>query len=151
MELPLSCSVEPVDLTGTFDESFLSELAELCCFSLERAGMAGDWEIALVLTSEAHLTELHAEFMGIPEPTDIMTFPSDEELGGDIVISIEQAERQRHDDEWDLASEVRFLVTHGALHLAGWDDASARDRAAMLARQREILTAFQSSDPSSNR
>ncbi len=76
--------------------------------------MAGDWEIALVLTSDAHLTELHAEFMGIPEPTDIMTFPSDEELGGDIVISIEQAERQRHDDEWDLASEVRFLVTHGA-------------------------------------
>ena len=146
-----SCSVEPVDLTEAFDEPFLSELAELCCFALERAGMEGNWEIALVLTSDAHLTELHAEFMDIAEPTDIMTFPSDDEPGGDIVISVDQAERQRHEDGWDLPSELRFLVTHGALHLAGWDDASASDQTAMLARQREILAAFQSSEPSSSR
>ena len=48
--------------------------------------------------------------MGIPEPTDIMTFPSDDEPGGDIVISVEQADRQRNDDGWKLAGELRFLV-----------------------------------------
>ena len=83
--------------------------------------------------------------------TDIMTFPSDQNPGGDIVISVEQAERQRHDDGWDLHAELRFLVTHGALHLAGWNDASDRERENMLARQREIIASFQSSEPASSR
>jgi ssRNA-specific RNase YbeY (16S rRNA maturation enzyme) len=82
------CSIEPVDLTESLDESLLAELADLCCFALAQEEMNGAWEIALVLTSDAHLTELHAEFMDIPEPTDIMTFPSDDEPGGDIVISV---------------------------------------------------------------
>ncbi len=89
--------------------------------------------------------------MDIPETTDIMTFPSDDEPGGDIVISVEQAERQRHDDGWDLMAELRFLVTHGALHLAGWDDASSSDRAEMLARQRQIIEVFQSGVESNSR
>jgi rRNA maturation RNase YbeY len=88
--------------------------------------------------------------MDIPEPTDIMTFPDDDQPGGDIVISVEQAERQRHDDAWPLAQELRFLVLHGALHLTGWDDATADLRAAMLDRQRAILAAFQN-DPLSSR
>jgi probable rRNA maturation factor len=107
--------------------------------------------ISLVLTSDDHLTQLHAEFMDIPEPTDIMTFPSDDESGGDIVISVDQAGRQRHDDGWDLQSELRFLVAHGALHLAGWVDAAEADRTAMLNRQREIIREFQASFPDSNR
>ena len=113
--------------------------------------MTGDWIVALVFTSDAHLTALHAEFMDTAEPTDIMTFPYDDESGGDIVISLDQAERQRHDDGWDLSAELRFLVTHGALHLAGWDDASRSDRAEMLARQRTIIDEFQSGVVSSNR
>ena len=66
--------------------------------------------------------------MQIPATTDIMTFPSDDAPGGDIVISVPQADRQRLDDGWDLPSELRFLVTHGALHLAGWDDATSEQR-----------------------
>lgn len=151
MALSLSCAVEPVDLTESFERDLLEELADLCCFALEQEALDGDWEIALVLTSDAHMTELHAEFMDLPVPTDIMTFPSDDVPGGDIVISTEQAERQRHDDDWDLASELRFLVVHGVLHLAGWDDATSEDRARMLSRQREIVVAFQSSEPSSKR
>ena len=109
------------------------------------------WELTIVLTSDAHLTDLHAEFLDVAEPTDIMTFPSDGDLGGDIVISVEQAERQRHDDGWDLNEELRFLVTHGALHLAGWDDGTDLERAEMLARQRAIIASYQSSEPFSSR
>jgi probable rRNA maturation factor len=145
------CEVEPLDLTDSIPEIQLSELADLCCFALDREAMSGDWVISLVLTSDDHLTQLHAEFMDIPEPTDIMTFPSDDESGGDIVISVDQAGRQRHDDGWDLQSELRFLVAHGALHLAGWVDAAEADRTAMLNRQREIIREFQASFPDSNR
>lgn len=146
MSFSFTCTVEPVDLTGTFHDEFLSELGKLCCFALQQEGVLGDWELALVLTSDAHMTELHGEFMDLPEPTDIMTFPSDDESGGDIIISVEQAERQRSDDGWDLESELRFLIVHGALHLAGWDDATSEARAAMLDRQRTIIADFQSNE-----
>ncbi|MEZ4531462.1 MAG: rRNA maturation RNase YbeY [Thermomicrobiales bacterium] len=151
MDAPFTCTSEPVDLTEELDDSLLDELAELCCFALESEGATGAWEVSIVLTSDEHLTRLHDDFMGIPEPTDIMTFPSDDVPGGDVVISVAQADRQRHDDAWDLPSELRFLVTHGALHLADWDDATVDDRARMLDRQRAILAAFQSRDSSSNR
>lgn len=147
MRTSFTCAVEPVDLTGTFDDEFLSGLGELCCFALQQEGVLGDWEVAIVLTVDAHMTELHGEFMDLPEPTDIMTFPSDDEPGGDIIISVDQAERQRSDDGWNLESELRFLVAHGALHLAGWDDATSEARAAMLDRQRAIVASFHSNEP----
>ena len=149
MAAQTNCDADLLDLTESVDAELTAELAELCCFALA-AESDSDWTVSIVLTDDVHLTRLHDEFMGIPEPTDIMTFPDDDEPGGDIVISIEQAERQRHDDEWSLADELRFLVVHGALHLAGWDDATDQDRAAMLDRQRKIIAAYQK-DPSSSR
>jgi rRNA maturation RNase YbeY len=144
-----SCDADLLDLTESIDEVLTAELRELCCFALA-AESELDWAVSIVLTDDAHLTRLHGEFMGIPEPTDIMTFPDDDDPGGDIVISVEQAERQRHDDGWSLADELRFLVAHGALHLAGWDDATDQERAVMLDRQRQIIADFQN-DPSSSR
>ncbi len=144
------CEVELVDLTDSIDSELAAELGELCCFALRSEREESSWTVSIVLTSDEHLTRLHDEFMGIPEATDIMTFPDEDQPGGDIVISVEQAERQRHDDGWTLAQELRFLVLHGVLHLTGWDDATDQLRAAMLDRQREILADFQT-DPSSSR
>ncbi len=145
-----ACEIEVVDLTDSIPADLAAEIAELCCFALRDESGGPAWSLSIVLTDDEHLTRLHGEFMDIPEPTDIMTFPDDDQPGGDIVISVEQAERQRHDDAWPLAQELRFLVLHGALHLTGWDDATADLRAAMLDRQRAILAAFQN-DPLSSR
>ncbi|MCA9860672.1 MAG: rRNA maturation RNase YbeY [Thermomicrobiales bacterium] len=150
MAEPLSCDIDTLDLTESIDGGLLSELAELCCFGLRQEAATGEWSISIVLTSDEHLTQLHAEFMGIAEPTDIMTFPHGDEPGGEIVISVAQASRQKGDEGWDLEDELRFLVLHGVLHLTGWDDATVEMRAAMLDRQRGLLDAFQN-DPSSNR
>lgn len=66
---------------------------------------------------------------------------------GDIVVSvqraIEQAEQgrggQTGDRRWSPADELRLLVTHGALHLCGWDHALPAEEAAMRALERELL------------
>jgi rRNA maturation RNase YbeY len=144
------CEAELVDLTKLLDPELAARLEALCCFALSLEQPEHVWTVSLVLTDDAHLTRLHDEFMGIPETTDIMTFPDDDDPGGDIVISVEQAERQRHDDEWSLDTELQFLVVHGVLHLAGWDDATDELRGQMLDRQRAILAEFQK-DPSSSR
>jgi probable rRNA maturation factor len=66
---------------------------------------------------------------------------------GDIIVSVERAVAQAvegrggqtGDVRWDAADELRLLVTHGALHLCGWDHADPIERDAMRALERRLL------------
>ncbi len=66
---------------------------------------------------------------------------------GDIAISVERAIAQASDGRggqtgtvrWSAASEMRLLLTHGALHVCGWDHADASEEAAMRALERGLL------------
>jgi probable rRNA maturation factor len=66
---------------------------------------------------------------------------------GDIVVSVERAVDQADagrggqtgDVRWDARDELRLLVTHGTLHVCGWDHAEAAEEAAMRALERELL------------
>jgi probable rRNA maturation factor len=66
---------------------------------------------------------------------------------GDIVVSVERAIDQAEagrggqtgDVRWSPADELRLLVTHGALHLCGWDHAEPDEEAAMRALERRLL------------
>lgn len=68
---------------------------------------------------------------------------------GDIVISVERASLQAEqgrggqtgDVEWSVADEMRLLVTHGTLHLCGWDHSLPEEEAAMRAVERDLLGA----------
>ncbi|HEV2527940.1 MAG TPA: rRNA maturation RNase YbeY [Thermomicrobiales bacterium] len=135
------------DVTISPDE----DLDELVRHVLLAEGSTGSWEVALVCVSDERLQRMHADFMGIDEPTDVMTFehePEDGEpgrpvRGGDIVISVDRAAEQSEAGGNDAAREVLFLVTHGVLHLTGWTDASPADRAAMLDRGEALLSAWE--------
>jgi probable rRNA maturation factor len=66
---------------------------------------------------------------------------------GDIVVSVERAIEQAEagrgghggDVRWSPADELRLLVTHGTLHVCGWDHADPVEEAAMRALERELL------------
>ena len=66
---------------------------------------------------------------------------------GDIVVSVERAVEQASegrggqtgDVAWQPADELRLLVTHGALHLCGWDHAEPEEEAAMRTLERRLL------------
>lgn len=66
---------------------------------------------------------------------------------GDIAISVERAIDQAEagrggqtgDVRWSPADELRLLVTHGVLHLSGWDHASQEEEAAMRALEQRLL------------
>jgi len=140
--------VDLVDLTGSIQPAAATELAALCRFALETDSKTGGWTVALVLTDDEHIARLHQEFMGISGPTDILTFADEEERGGDIVISVDQADRQRQEDGWSLLDELRFLTVHGALHMTGWDDSTDAQRQQMLDRQRALIAHFVSDSAS---
>jgi len=119
------------------------ELESLAAFVLAAEGATGIWEITVALVDDARLQSLHRDFMGIDTPTDVMTFPSgeadDEPHGGELVISVDHATTQA--GAWGLSpeEEIRFLVTHGLMHLLGWRDDTDEQRRTMLERQQQLF------------
>jgi len=102
----------------------------------ERKGsvLSGLSEISFVLFSDARQAALHDEFMGDPNPTDVITFQH-----GEIVISAETARREARQRDLPLPAEVARYAVHGLLHLAGWSDAEAGAASEMRAMQEKIL------------
>ncbi len=133
-----------------------AEVYDLIHYALAMEGASEDWTITVVLATDERLRTLHRDFMGLDSATDIMTFPyqddrsaadpGHQEMGGDIVISVDRAAVQAEEDGWDTASEIRFLILHGVLHLVGWRDDKPAFRDSMLAHQRALLRTFRHSD-----
>jgi probable rRNA maturation factor len=119
--------------------------------------------VTVVLTDDEELADLNQEHMGHQGPTDVLSFPMLEpdafrsNLGqhgshrthiGDIAISVERAIEQADqgrggqtgDVRWSAGDEVRLLVTHGTLHLCGWDHAEPAQELEMRALERRLLS-----------
>ena len=97
-----------------------------------RAERAGPVELSVSLVTREEMAELHARYLGDPEPTDVLSFTMDEEgLLGDVVICPAVAAAQNP----DLEAELRLLLVHGILHLLGYDHDEEEERRAMWARQ----------------
>jgi rRNA maturation RNase YbeY len=120
-----------------------SELASLATSVLEAEHARGAWEVTVALVDDARLQGLHRQFMGIDEPTDIMTFPASTDgsnvQGGELVISVDHARTQASAWGHTPSDEVRFLVVHGMLHLLGWRDETDEERERMLERQQALF------------
>jgi probable rRNA maturation factor len=80
-------------------------------------------EIALVLSGDRALRALNARYRGKDRPTDVLSFPGigGREGLGDIVISVETAERNARSLGRTLAQELDVLALHGFLHVMGYD------------------------------
>lgn len=107
------------------------ELVEVARRSLTGEGRT-EGELSLSLVTPEEMSHLHLTYMGEQGPTDVLSFPMDEDgLLGDVVICPQEAARS----ELDLPAELRLLVAHGVLHLLGYDHESEGDRREMWARQ----------------
>lgn len=97
-------------------------------------------ELSLSFVREDEMADLHQRFMAEPGPTDVLTFPLDEDdrtedgarVLGDVVVAPAVAARNNPSDP---AAELRLLVVHGVLHILGYDHEDDAQRAAMWARQ----------------
>ncbi len=143
-------TISEVDLTPVAPATE-GDLIRLGHFALDAEKARGEWEAAFVLVDDARLQQFHIEYMGIVEPTDVMTFerdPDDGEPGhpvhgGDIIISVDRVVEQAMINGNTPGRELLFVAVHGLLHLTGWVDHSADERTAMLARGEDLLTRFE--------
>jgi probable rRNA maturation factor len=110
------------------------------------------YELSLKLTDDAGIQALNQQFRFKDQATDVLSFasletemplcPEDEAEPlylGDIIVSLETADRQAQEQGHPLSTELAWLVSHGLLHLLGWDHPDPIQLAAMLEQQRQLL------------
>jgi probable rRNA maturation factor len=145
-------------------------LARAIASALDAVRAPSPASIGLILTGDTEIAALNAEHMGHQGPTDVLSFPllppsvfrpgraapdiprppgSRIHLG-DIVVSVERAIDQAStgrggqtgDMRWSSTDELRLLVTHGTLHICGWDHATRSDERDMRALEQRLLGGF---------
>jgi probable rRNA maturation factor len=102
-------------------------------------------ELSLALVRNREIQELNAKYRRKSEPTDVLSFPSQEVLPtgvqilGDVVISVEQAEKQAARRRRALEEEIESLLIHGILHLLGYDhERSSKEARVMRGMERKV-------------
>jgi len=99
-------------------------------------------QVTVLLTSEATMRDLNWRFRGKDKATDVLSFPSEhavrgtEKIAGDVAISVETAGKQAAEQGHSLAVEIKVLMLHGLLHLAGYDHET--DAGEMQRRERSL-------------
>jgi probable rRNA maturation factor len=121
-----------------------------------------DYEVSVLITSNEEIKALNKEFREIDRETDVLSFPlidfdipgdfemigdieeffdldTNNILFGDIVISFDKLLEQAKEYGHSIQRELAFLVTHGMLHLLGYDHINEEEKDIMFLRQEEIL------------
>lgn len=129
-------------------------LQRLCVYVLDAMHVHPLTEIGVMLVDEAAIERLHVQWMDEPGPTDVLSFPMDElrpgradavtpaGLLGDVVICPQVAQEQALAAGHDLSQELQVLLTHGLLHLLGFDHSTPEEEAEMFGLQRDLLVSF---------
>jgi probable rRNA maturation factor len=98
-------------------------------------------EVTVLLTTDAGIRGLNRRFRKKNKATDVLSFPVDDVsfgAAGDLAISVETAARQAAEQGHRLSMELRVLMLHGMLHLAGYDHES--DAGEMARKERRLRT-----------
>jgi probable rRNA maturation factor len=140
---------------------------------LDAEGIRGDAELSMLFVDEETIAALNREFMDEDGPTDVLSFPMEDDLVqvgrwpdagthgpsdparpeastppmllGDVVICPAVAARNAPEHAGTYEDELALLIVHGLLHVLGMDHADAEQEAAMQARERELLARFHTS------
>ncbi|MBA7586242.1 Endoribonuclease YbeY [subsurface metagenome] len=96
---------------------------------------------------------MNNKYRGIDKPTDVLSFSLQEgtlkypevesdKLLGDIIISVETAQRQANNLNHSIEKELTVLLIHGLLHLTGYDHDKGKDYKIMRGKESEMLKMF---------
>jgi rRNA maturation RNase YbeY len=104
-------------------------------------------EMSLALVDDATMSDLHERFMNIAGPTDVLTFPLDEDalgqvISGEVIVCVPEAKRRSREHGVELREELLLYALHGMLHLCGFDDRRTLDFKKMHQKEDEILEAI---------
>lgn len=115
-------------------------------------------DVYITLTNNDNIQKINAEHRNIDRPTDVLSFPMfereeitnlkiededneehEEMMLGDIIVSVEKVREQAEEYGHSFKRELAYLITHGMLHLLGYDHMIDEEKVVMRKREEEIL------------
>lgn len=125
---------------------------------LKHLGITGRIEICITLVGDCEMRKLNRTYRGIDKTTDVLSFPQADSSAaiantinnpyikplGDIVISLETAERHTKTYKTTIEKETEKLIVHGTLHLLGYDHKRKKQREEMRRKEKELLRLIRS-------
>lgn len=119
-------------ISGLRESSLERFLAEAC----RASGLRGT--VIVLITNSRQLRSLNRRFRGKDKATDVLSFPATlvDGLAGDIAVSADIAARNARALGHSVSDEIRILMLHGVLHLAGYDH--ERDRGEMARKEQRL-------------
>ena len=101
-------------------------------------------ELSIAVVADETMSQLHASYLGVAGPTDVLTFELDEDesgqvISGEVVICIDEARRQAQLRDSTIDKELLLYALHGLLHLCGFDDRTQAGYRQMHRKEDEIL------------
>jgi len=137
-----------VDETKEFDE-LIHQVIEKC-FEEEDL-LNKNLYVNIVLTTPENIRKINNEHRGIDKETDVLSFPmfekneiknlklEEEDVLGDVVISLDQIKRQAKEYEHSLKRELAYMLVHSFYHLLGYDHMEENDKIQMREKEENIL------------
>ncbi|MBO5530709.1 MAG: rRNA maturation RNase YbeY [Bacilli bacterium] len=109
-----------------------------------------DASFSVIIVDNEKIHEINKQYRGIDRPTDVISFALEEDenyevkerLLGDIYISIDKVYEQAKEYNHSVKRELFFLVTHGFLHLLGYDHMEKDEEEEMFSLQEKILDSY---------
>lgn len=97
--------------------------------------------LSIVIVGDRAMKDYNRRFHHINAATDVLSFgsPQDRDYLGDVIISYDTAKDNARRAGWRVSQELELLVTHGVLHLLGYDDSTDDTREVMWQRQAQIM------------
>ena len=108
-------------------------------------------EFNIIIVDNERIHEINREYRNVDRETDVISFAMEDNMDveyvdfrllGDIYISIDKVKTQAEDYGHSTVREICFLVTHGVLHLLGYDHMEEDDEVIMFNKQDELLNGF---------
>lgn len=141
------------------DEAYAAEVdpaavERLVVHVLSGEGVAAPAEVSIWITDEAEIQRLNRDYRGVDAPTDVLSFGAEEGAApfitapgqprvlGDLAISYPHVVRQATEYGHSRQRELSYLITHGLLHLLGYDHAQPEQARQMRAREEALLGAL---------
>jgi len=134
------------------DDALIDFLAGVAREVIRSEGYDEKAEVSIVFVDDAYIRGLNKQYRGIDRPTDVLSFAmregepilgvEDEIILGDVVISLQAAERQAKKYGHSFRREAAYLAVHGILHLLGYDHRGKEEKNVMRDKEEEILSAL---------
>jgi probable rRNA maturation factor len=140
---------EKIDVTQGLKEL----ITKAVNIALSTEDVSENVEVSIALVDDDYIQELNKQYRSLDVPTDVLSFAMretvsdeddgfeypEEELLGDVVVSLERARVQAVEYRHSFEREVGFLVVHGILHLLGYDHEVDGEKTVMRQKEEKIL------------